>query len=410
MLKNALDKNFSGDNIILVRARNRATVFEIILRNPGICRRDIVARTGLAAGAVTDITRELINEGFVNETDSAPRESRVGRQPIGLAVEENAVWAVGALIDRKTVTVGLCNLLGQLVFSKEAHGDFSSVENAQQTLTNLVKEALDYASSANTTVIGMGVSIPGMVMRDSGAVRYSAILDWQDVMLAKRLEAEIPLSVVIDNDVRGMALAQHWFREQPHADFLMVYLGQGIACCPVQNGRIWAGSSGAAGQIGHTIIDPNGPECVCGNKGCFETVISVDRLMEMMVEEMEQGAVCSASKEQLRKKDISTEIIRALLEEGDDAARTALPRMSKYFGIGLSNLIKTYDPQALILAGDLFSRSKFAADLVKREMYSYFLHQQISPDILIDNDPYTRLIGSAAIALDYFVYRPASNT
>ena len=106
-------------------------------------------------------------------------------------MEENAVWAVGALIDEKSVTVGLCNLLGQLVFSKQTYGDCSSIENAQQTLTNLVTEALDYASSVNTTVIGMGVSIPGMVMRDTGAVRYSAILDWQDVMLAKRLEAAV---------------------------------------------------------------------------------------------------------------------------------------------------------------------------------------------------------------------------
>lgn len=383
-------------------------ILELILRSPGICRRDIVHKTGLTASAVSDITRELINEGLVKEETASPgsENRKVGRSPVGLHIAENAAWVMGALLYSDRVVVGLSNLVGRLVFSRETKADCSSVEVAQAALIRLAKEANGFAENAKTTVIGMGVSIPGMVVPETGSVRYSAILNWQDVKLVERLKRDIPYPIVIDNDVRGMALARYWFQTQRHEQFLMVYVGQGIACCSVRNGSIWVGNSGAAGQIGHSILDPSGPECACGQRGCFEAMVSTRRLIEMMAEEIRKGAVSSLSLDDINRKQIDMSLVCSLIEEGDEAARGAIRRLGRYLGIGLSNLIKIYDPQALILVGDVFRASRFSADLIKQEMYSHFLSQQVSPEIVIEENPSLPLLGSATMALERFVFRP----
>ena len=382
-------------------------ILELVLRKPGTCRRDIVHKTGLTAAAVSDITRELINEGLVTEEASSSLEDKkVGRSPVGLSIRENAVWAMGALVQREQVTVGLSNLTGQLVFSRGMAADCSSIESAQDAVVRLAGEATAFAGAVNRPIIGMGVSIPGMVVPETGSVRYSSILDWQDVKLVERLQRDISHPLIIDNDVRGMALARYWFQAQSHEQFLMVYVGKGIACCSVRQGSIWAGNSGAAGQIGHSILDPNGPKCACGQHGCFEAMVSTSRLREMIAEEVQGGAISSIDIDDLHAGRISMAKIYALIEDGDEAARGAYRRFSRYLGIGLSNLIKTYDPQALILAGDVFRASKFATDLMKQEMHSHFLSEQISPDILVDGNPALPLLGSATIALDRFVFRP----
>ncbi|NLJ86405.1 MAG: ROK family transcriptional regulator [Firmicutes bacterium] len=407
MAKNGARLTLRGDNITQVRRRNRSMILELILREPGICRRDIVHETGLTAAAVSDITRELINEGLVAEAASSSLEDkRVGRSPVGLAIRENAVWAMGALVQREQVAVGISNLAGHLVFSREMQADCSSVLTAQNLLIQLADEAIAFAESADRPVVGMGVSIPGIVVPANGAIRHSSVLNWQDVKLVERLQSQIPYPLMMDNDIRGMALAWYWFQEQAHGQFLMVHVGNGIACCSVREGRIWAGNSGAAGQIGHSILDPNGPKCDCGQRGCFEAMVSINRLLEMIAEEIQNGAISSLDLHGVHAGRVKMARLYELIEKGDEAARGAYRRLSRYLGIGLSNLIKIYDPQALIISGDIFRRSKFAADLTKQDVRSHFSTEQIFPEIIVDGSPNLPLLGSATIALDRFVFRP----
>lgn len=395
-----------GVNIVQVRSRNRSTILEMILRNPGICRRDISQATGLAAAAVSDITRELINDGIVHEILNARRPLKPGRNPIGLSIAADAAWMMGVLVDSDRVEVALSDLVGNLVFSKKIELEASAVEMVQNAVIDLINDATDFANNARTTIRGIGVSIPGMTVPETGLVSYSSILGWQDVMLAKRLKKYTDLPLVVDNDVRGMTLARYWFNGRQDEEFLMVYFGDGIACCSLQHGHIWAGHSGAAGQIGHSIIDPNGPLCSCGQFGCFERIISTGGLLELMADEVSKGAPCSASYQDITNGKLTIREICMLIEVGDEAARNAFRKMSRYIGLGLSNLLKIYDPSVLVLAGDMFSFGSFATNVVKRDMHSYFLHQQSSPDIVVDNNSSLRLVGSATLALDKFVYRP----
>lgn len=398
-----------GDNIVQVRRRNRAAVLEHILRKPGISRSVIVQRTGLTASAVSDIVRELLNEGLITEAASPPGKTgrKVGRNPVRLHIKKDASWVLGVLLYRDRIAAALTNLTGQIVFSSELAVDCTKVETAQAAILQLTDEASAFADNAEKEIVSMGISIPGMVMAETGSVRYSAILHWQDIKLVDRLRPDIPYPIVMNNDVRGMALARYWFTPQPHDQFLMVYLGQGIACCSVQGGTIWTGGSGAAGQIGHSILDPGGPQCPCGQRGCFEAMVSSDRFMEMVGEQVHRGAVTSLPLVDIEEKRMNVQRVCELIEQRDEAITGAMRELARFLGMGLSNLIKIYDPQALVLSGGLFRGSPTFVELVKAHMHAYFLSQQASPQIVIDDNTHLPLQGAAAMALDRFVFRPS---
>lgn len=405
-------QTLAGNNITHVRSRNRSVVLETIFRMPGICRRDIGFVTGLAAGAVSDITKELIDEKLiVEDSRRANRREKAGRAPVGLHVNNESIWAIGSLIDRQSITVGLSDLGGNIAHKRQMVLKSTDLGQVQEMLIDSIDELMLVAQQERKTLAGIGISIPGMVVPDSGIVSYSAILGWQDVMLGSRLQKSLPLPIVVDNDVRGLALAQYWFHDGPNDEFLLVYFGDGIASCDVEQGQIRSGNSGAAGQIGHSIVEPNGPKCACGNQGCLEAVASQRRMQVLMEEEILKGALSRADLESIRSESLSISTICTLLEQGDEAARSAFRRISPYFGIGLSNLIKIYDPPAIVLVGELFTESRFATEIVKREIFSYFLQEQKSPEIIIWNKGDIsdfRLVGSGMLALDRLVLRPDS--
>jgi N-acetylglucosamine repressor len=396
------------DNVSGVRRRNRAAVLEIILREPHVSRREIIQRTGLAAGAVTDITRELINKGLVQETSYLKRDGGgAGRSPIGLEIVKDAAWVIGILVEADRITACLCNAIAEIDCTAAVELDNSSVDHVQVVLTELANEMLGRAAQEGKLVIGMGVSVPGMVTPDKGLVGFSTILGWQDVQLGNRLRKGIPIPIAIDNDVRGMGLAKYWYDKSEYDSFLMLYFGQGIAFCAVQDGEIWTGHSGAAGQIGHSIVEPDGPQCTCGNKGCFEAVVSADMIQSLIADEIAGGAESHLKVTTPGAGRLQTRHLCELLETGDEAVRNVFRRISKYYGIAISNLIKAYDCEAVVLSGDLFSESDFFASLVKKETQRLLLRHQMAPHMVVDGDPQSRLRGSAVIALHRFIYRPS---
>lgn len=409
MVIHTIQTDHIGDNIARVRERNRATILQLVLKHSPISRRDIVKATGLTAAAVSDITRELINDGFVKELSLKPsRQKKSGRVPIQLAIDKESRWVVGILVSRQKVQLSIGNLVGELVFTKSTNTACSSVERTQESILELTEEAIAYASTTGPPILGIGLSIPGMVVASRGVVRYSSILGWQDVQLVQRLQQKLPFPIAIDNDVRGMALAEYWFGSQFHRNFIVVYIGNGVGSCLIQSGQVLAGYSGAAGQLGHTIVDPNGPMCSCGQRGCLEAIVSTDRILENVANQLQAGGISSISLSKVANGEILVSDVSAFAEYGDEVARAVLRKMAWYLGLGLSNLIKIYDPEALILLGDIFSGGEYVSNLVRREIYARLLKQQHCPTILVDRKANKPLLGSVAIALDQFVYRSPS--
>ena len=247
-------------------------------------------------------------------------------------------------------------------------------------------------------IAGIGVSAPGPLDSDTGTViAIPTLAGWEDFPLAARLADEFGMPVVVEND--GIAAANGEWRfgsARGLRHFVYVTVSTGIGGGVVVDGRLLRGRRGLAGHVGHMIIEPNGPRCSCGASGCFEALASGSALARAGRE------AATANPASLLAADSTATItardIVAAARLGDSLALALLDREAGYLGIGFSNLIHLYSPQALVMGGGVSQAFDLLHPVIAATIRSSamppFRDVEIIPAILGDN---AGLAGAAAL-------------
>ncbi|MDR1833980.1 MAG: ROK family transcriptional regulator [Propionibacteriaceae bacterium] len=251
------------------RQQNLALVIRTLYANPGLSRADLARLTGLTRVTISDLVAELIASGLLVET-GASNEIRPGKRATRLqvATESRAILAVD-LSGETTLSGAIYSLAGKQLDRVES--PVSKGEAALGEVKSLVRQL---AKSAKAPVLGVGVGTPGTV---EGSLVTAANLDWHFLDLAAELAQGSGLPVDVENDANLAALAE-WRFAGGAADLIRVQLARGVGAGLLLDGVTITGSSGAAGEIGHVVIEHNGEPCPCGKRGCLETWISVSAL------------------------------------------------------------------------------------------------------------------------------------
>jgi predicted NBD/HSP70 family sugar kinase len=180
---------------------------------------------------------------------------------------------VGVDIGGTKTAILVCGHDGTVLARSVAPTAVGSPDRAADAIATLVAAALDKAGVKAADVAALGVGVPGRVDRDRGHVTLAVNLDWHDLPLGPRLEARLRIPTFLENDVRAAALGLHRRRSFGSVESLaLLAVGTGIAAGVVLDGVLHRGANGLAGEIGHVVIEPDGPPCACGNRGCFEAV------------------------------------------------------------------------------------------------------------------------------------------
>ncbi|HKJ93424.1 MAG TPA: ROK family protein [Longimicrobiales bacterium] len=202
--------------------------------------------------------------------------------------------------------------------------------------------------------VGVGVGVAGQVERESGVVRFAPNLDWHDVPLGASLEEALDLQVSVLNDVRAVALGE-WLNGAGRNtdDMVCVFVGTGIGGGVVSAGHLLEGCSNAAGEIGHMVVDLDGPACHCGRTGCLEAfaggwAIARDA-MAAATERPDDAARLLEIAGDL--KAITAETVGQAYREGDALACDIMDEVARVLTVGLVNLVNTFNPCRLILGG-----------------------------------------------------------
>jgi predicted NBD/HSP70 family sugar kinase len=334
----------TGDQSLLKRI-NRMGLIRLVKTYPGYSRADLAKHTGLTKSTVSLLVQELIDEGWLCESDTQATKS-VGRRPTPLMLDPNRLALLGAEIDVDTLNVVACNLHGELLASQSVNYRHVSVEKTVEKLCGMVKEIHRSLRAQRRTVLGLGVGLPGVVDTSGTVLRFAPNLSWRDVPIAQQLQRELkklglgdlPLSIL--NAANAAALSECIFGAEPHVGSL-VYLsiGIGLGGGIVLGDELYRGFDGMAGEVGHTILQLNGPQCSCGRHGCAETFIS-------------QRAVSRAV---TGKSDdvLSIDELRGLLAQGDRKTTAAMKTAGVYLGSLLQNMINTVNPKVIVLGGPL---------------------------------------------------------
>lgn len=327
----------------LMRALNRSTVLNAIKTQGPIARAEVARRIGLSPATVTGITADLIQEDLVFEKDTG--DSSGGRRPILLAINPRGGCVIGIKLTETQLIGALTDLEANVIAMHIRPLASRSQAKTLDSLVQLVASLLKSSGFAKSRLLGVGLGLAGIVDAEKGVLRQSPYLGWRDMPLRQLLRARVRVPVYVDNDVNTLTLAEKWYGAgQGLEHFLTVTVGRGVGLGIVVNGQFYRGASGGAGEFGHMVMDPEGPVCACGKRGCLEAFVGDPGLLYMAAQAARRGDLVEAPASVLE--------LVALAESGNLTARAILARAGEILGRGLANLINVFDPQRIIVGGE----------------------------------------------------------
>ena len=386
----------------LIQAINRSAVLNTIKAHGPISRTDITQRTGLSAATVSGITADLLKSGLILE--KAIGDSSGGRRPILLVLNPSGGYVIGLKVSEEKVTGALTDLEATVIGKHTDVLDNPSVEIAVETVNRVVQLLLAEGEVNAEQFLGIGVGLAGIMDARGGNLRYSPIFGWHDVPLGEILQSRLQVPVYIDNDVNTLTITEQWFGKGQGVDnFLTITIGRGVGMGIVVNGQIYHGGKGGAGEFGHTVMDPHGTVCDCGNRGCLETFVSDPALLRMSLESYARG--------ELSKKVGSMDELLAIARRGDSGAINIFARAGEVLGRAVANLINVLSPELIIISGEGVRASDLLfkpmrAGISKHVMSELSSDTQIQIDVW-DDDAWAR--GAAGLVLRGLFESPISS-
>lgn len=375
-----------GVNHQLVKIQNRSLILRLIYERGSISRQEISKIIGLTPATVTNITGELLEQGFIVELPSIEEKNTSGRKAIPLAINPISGYVIGVDIGPSLLRIALSDLLGHLSNIEVIR--YNSEEN--ELLRTLIEKISSIKEDRN--ILGIGIGIPGLVDSSSGEVKFSPNLGWKELNIANPIKEAFRLPVTVENNVKAMALGERWFgKGKKTNNFILLYISLGIGSGIIIDGKLYKGANNGAGEIGHTIVSEDGELCNCGKRGCLETFASA-------------RAIVKNYKGSSSDEDSGIDEIKSSIEKGDKRALEVVERAGYYLGIGISNLVNILDPEMIILAGRVTRLGKFLIEPMKKSLESRLFSTK---SIRIDFSELGKeigLYGASALALQKFFY------
>lgn len=336
------------------RERHITALFETVLTRGPLSRRDAARLTGLSPAAVTKLVKPMISHGYLVEN---VREAGVpGRPQIPLQVDANRHYTVGVkLMDREVVGV-VADMHAEVQSSHRIHYSDTSPEGVVTAIGELTALLLDRSPAARDRLLGVGVGLGGHVNGGTGVVVHSPFLNWRNVPLRDLLTDALGLPTVIENDVNTLAVTEQWFGAgSSFDDFALITIGAGVGSALVFDGQLWRGHSGAAGEIGHMVVDPEGPACGCGKHGCLQAVVSDD-------------AISAAMSRTAGRTITKVSQVVALAHSGNTDAQRVFTQAGISLGRAIAALVNLINPPLVILSGEGITASDLFMDALRTEL------------------------------------------
>lgn len=312
-------------------------------------RAEISKITGLSKSAVTVITKQLIDEGSLKEIGT--ESISYGRHPILLDIVENHKFAIGIQLSRTKASVCISTLKLNCLKSEEKRmGDFNTPESVLDWAYSVSQNMIKELKLPIEDCLGIGIAAPGPIASSKGVILTPSNFEmFHNFNVKEHLAKYTDMPIFIHNDTWDLAMYEIAKRRPEIKHFIYVLIDNGVGSAIVQNGSIRRGSSGYAGEMGHTTVDINGPQCECGNNGCLEGYVTEKAICERYGVESYKSVVDKAYK-------------------GDKDATEIVDDIAKYLSAGILNAINLVDTEAVIITGELNYRSEMLFSKLKERI------------------------------------------
>jgi len=350
-------------NNISLKEINKKNILKIVIDVGQISRIDISRQLKISRPTTSAYISELIEEGLIEEIGKSDSTSSGGKKAVLLQFRVTAGYILGVMIGVKNIRIALTDLGSNIIeIMKIPTEEWLGPDAVIDKLVKNIKEIIKKFKINKEEIIGIGIGATGLVDSMKGLVIFSPNLNgWNNIKLKEIIERKIGLSAFIENECRVQAIAEKKYGLAKNIkNFVCVETGTGIGTGVFIDNRLVSGDKGMAGEVGHIITNLAGNRvCHCGNTGCLETLCSTSYLLEDISDDIKK----SGSSSRNSKSGLKLEDLYDLYNQGNEIAAVNIEKNAEYLGIGISNTIKMFNPELIIIHGEVI---KFGEKYLKK--------------------------------------------
>ena len=376
-----------------IRNINQTLLLHLIREKQPISRAEIAKVSGLRPGTVSSIVNRLIRKNVIYEGAEGP--SSGGRKPTYLYINGENAYVLAIDIGVRDTVYAVSDFNGRILQQKALITEGKPADFLKKLAAEIKKTIEKNYPRAKFEAVG--VSVPGLIKRDTGEVVVSPNLEWNDTPVKAILEKNLALPVFVENDANAAAFSELWYGpldEIKVKTLLYILVVDGLGTGLIINGELHVGSQFGLGGFGHMCLEPNGEVCSCGRKGCWETLASESATIARYHRLMNN-----------KKSSIATSItdIVAQAQRGDEKAIAALRATAEYLGEGIASLIHGLSPEIIVIGGEISTAWDLIAPIIKGKMKSrYLIPSLVRIEIRPASVQRPSLFGAIPIALQNF--------
>lgn len=365
----------TGDQL-WVRERNLAIVLNYLWETGGPTSRSYLTQiSGLNKSTVGSLLNQLQSWSLVKE--SGLQNARPGRPGVLLDINPDAGQIIGAEIAVGYISVVVADMKAVVRWRKQvettAGGQPLTSAPQSEILERagwLVEEAYEVATQSRRRLYGIGLGVPGQVNHHTGTLLFAPNLGWRNVPLRDLWHQRFHVPVIVENDANASALGEHMLGVARGLDHFVYLIGDvGLGGGLVLHGKLYGGTGGFAGEVGHMTLDAEGPLCKCGNRGCWETLIGPRAIVERARAAAGAGQapiLLALAGGQVQAIELEQVIRSAALNE--PAVIQVLDEIGRYLGVGIANLINALNPKMIVLGGVLSAVGPYILPRARQEV------------------------------------------
>ncbi len=369
-------------NVDLVKQMNSAVVYKLIDQQGPISRIQISELSQLAPASVTKITRNLLARGLIKEVEQ--QESTGGRRATSIVAEYKAFRTLLIHLGRQEIVLAMMDLSTKLL-KKETFEfpDMVDITSLEGCLMNRLDTFIRENHKRHSELIAVGITVSGFVNSKNLIENLPYLTLSEPWDLARRISERFKLPTFIGQDVRSLALAEHYFGVTKDCyDSLLLRIHRGVGAGIVINHEVFQGYKNNVGEIGHIQVDPLGKRCLCGNVGCLETVVSNSAIEDKMQKLLEDGY--HSKWLSLESHDI--EAICKASNKQDEVATELIEHVGVQIGRVLAMSVNMFNPEKIVISGEITQAKNILFAAIRKTLESHALPAFVSNTPLVASE------------------------
>jgi glucokinase-like ROK family protein len=377
-----------------VKESNKSLVLKMIKNEAPLSRAEISLRTGLNKGTVSSLVKELLDEHLCLEV--GPGESSGGRRPVMLLFNQRAGYAIGIDLGVNYILGLLTDLQGEVIEEKITVLDQTDYSEVKKLIKETISTLLGKTPKSHYGVVGIGIGVPGIV-DNTGKILLAPNMGWKDMNIKDEIEKDFDIPVTVDNEANAGAYGEKRFGAgQEYENLIYVSAGIGIGVGIIINNELYRGVNGFSGEMGHMIIKENGIQCRCGSYGCWELYASEHALIRKA---RQLDIPLPVSNEE------SLSYLINLAEEKDERVLALFQDIGEHLGLGINNIINTFNPQQIIIGNRLAAAKDFLQHSLHQVIRQRTLpYHQENLEITFSNlSAHSAALGVSAFTIENFL-------